>query len=143
MAFKAWEECDRDLPVFPIGGKTYEPPELPAKFSEAIMRGDASGFEDDERSMWQIVLGDTYDQMVADGVSGDAIARAGFAVLAFAIHGRDAAERVWNSGVALETLAAQYEATRPVAAVKKAAVKKAAVKKAARKPALRVATKTG
>jgi hypothetical protein len=56
--------------------------------------------DDDERHLFQRVLGDTYDQLVADGVGWHHIKRAGSATMLWIHRGEEAAELFWNGGSA-------------------------------------------
>lgn len=52
--------------------------------------------DDEERSLYERVLGPTCQQMIDDGVRWPALKRAGAAAVAWIAFGEEAAERVWN-----------------------------------------------
>jgi hypothetical protein len=56
--------------------------------------------DDDERNLYERVLGDTYDELVADAVKWPHIQRAGKAALLWIHRGEEAAELFWNGGSA-------------------------------------------
>lgn len=115
--FKDYDEVVEPL-AFPIRGKVYTAPPVPAKFGIALVRAIA-GDEDalgelagDSRSLYAALLGPAYDEMIADDVPLDALSRAGFAALVDWQAGRDAAVRVWESGIDPEARAALMAALR-------------------------------
>lgn len=115
MSLKAYEDFEPEPLAFPIRGKTYTPPPISAKTGLTLVKalaGDPELVNKEARSLWQLVLGPTYDEMIADDVPLDALARAGFAMLADWQADRDAAVRVWESGIDPEVRAALAAAMR-------------------------------
>jgi hypothetical protein len=112
---KAWEELTGlDPLIFPIGGKDYTVP--PATLDQgllvlSILNGkDPDWAEKPMTELFELVLGDTWQQMRADGVPLEAANRAGFAAVADIQEGREAAEAIWESSLNPEALAAQEAA---------------------------------
>jgi hypothetical protein len=94
------EDPTLDLPV---GDKTYSVPSCDAPtglWVTGMMTGAAEEpvelDDDDERNLYQRVLGPVYDEMLADGVPWPAFKRVGSAVLLWIAFGEGAAERYWN-----------------------------------------------
>lgn len=54
--------------------------------------------DEDERNLYQRVLGDTFDELVADDVAWPHIERAGKTATLWIHRGEDAAELFWNGG---------------------------------------------
>lgn len=86
---------------FPIRGKVYEAPEVSMELGfrlTAIVNGDA---EQDlpAKDLYRLVLGDAWDQMVADGVPLDAAMRAGLAAVNDFTYGREYAVASWEAGL--------------------------------------------
>lgn len=111
---KAWDEIEKDRLEFPIAGKTYVIPELPYQSMLTLERAKAgeSTYLDDAppEDTWRIVMGDVYDEMKADNVPGEALARAALATLAFFEFGREIAEAVWETGVDPKALSSAISA---------------------------------
>jgi hypothetical protein len=100
----------------PIKGKTYvvqSPNAATGLFVQSLMSAaqmSRAGFavdaadtrlvleDDDERNLYERVLGDTYDQLVADDVKWPHIQRAGQATLLWIHRDEEAAEAFWNGG---------------------------------------------
>jgi hypothetical protein len=107
MPLKPYEEFAPGPLVFPIGGKSYEVPEV--RWDRGLKLRDL--LEDDnvttadERNA--LLLGDAYEQMQADNVPAAAIARAVLTALVDFRLGREAAEQVWESGLSPEARAPQ------------------------------------
>lgn len=99
---KSWEEIADPL-VFPIGGKEYVIPELGYRDMLTIQKiraGQSSELDGKTpEESWRLVMGTAWDEMVADNVPAEAIARAGLATLAFFEAGRESAEAIWENGV--------------------------------------------
>ena len=116
MALKPYEQVAPEGLVFPIGGKTYAAPPISLKvgalLATAMEGGAAETLAEESRSLWQMVLGPVYDEMLADDVPAEAVGRAGFCVLVDFQAGREAAERVWESGIDPEARAAKKAASR-------------------------------
>lgn len=115
MPLKPYEEFAKEPLAFPIAGKMYTPPPVGSRLGIALVRalaGDTSGLPDDTKSLWQLVLGGAYDEMVADDVPLEALARAGFATIVDFQNDREAAVKVWESGVDPEARAALMAAIR-------------------------------
>lgn len=110
MPLKAYEEVVGEPLAFPINGKIYTPPPISAKAGIYLVRalaGDPGVSNEPSQSMWKVLLGPVYDEMIADNVPMDALARAGFAMLVdWQNNDRAAAERVWESGIDPEARAA-------------------------------------
>lgn len=114
---KAWEEVAPEPLTFEIRGKTYTIPELGYKAMltiQAIKAGKPSDLDEAEAvESWRLVMGSTWDEMVADNVPAEPLMRAGLATLAFFQHGPETAEQIWEKGVdpkaILAALAAQIE----------------------------------
>jgi hypothetical protein len=106
---KPWDEIRPDLLTFPIGGKVYTIPELAYDAMLTIQRAKAGettyldGMSAEET--WRLVMGGAWDEMVTDNVPAEAIARAGFATLAYFELGADAAESIWENGIDPKALA--------------------------------------
>jgi hypothetical protein len=140
VPLEPYEDVAKEPLAFPINGKTYTPPPISAKGGIYLMRalaGDPEVAEQPSQSLWQVLLGPVYDEMVADDVPLDALGRAGFAMLVDFQNDREAAERVWRSGIdpeaqaALTTMILQSRPTQPPARPRPPA-KKAAPKQAAK-----------
>jgi hypothetical protein len=139
MPLKAYEQFAAEPLAFPIRGKIYTPPEIGMRTGTTLARllaGDRDAASTNTTSLWQLVLGCTrecqpheercpadcaehagacgsvYDQMREDDVPLEAVARAGFAVLVDWQNDRDAAIRVWESGIDPEARAALAAAAR-------------------------------
>lgn len=100
----------------PIKGKTYVVHDVDAAtglFVQSLMSSASmvrSGLEidptdrrlvlddDDERDLYRRVLGDTYDELVNDGVKWRLVKRAGQATVLWIHRGEEAAEQFWNGG---------------------------------------------
>lgn len=114
---KSWDDVRPDLLTFPIGGKVYTIPELAYDAMLTIQRAKAGestyldGMTPEET--WRLVMGGAWDEMVADNVPAEAVARAGFATLAYFELGSDAAEAVWENGIDPKALAEAMEARVP------------------------------
>lgn len=111
MPFKAFEEFAEEPIRLPVQGKVYEVPPIGAKLGLLLARaleGDKKAVAEIGRgdSFWGKMLGPVYQQMVADDVPMEVIGRAGFAVMADFQYDREAAERVWESGLDPEARAA-------------------------------------
>lgn len=102
MALKAYEEIAPEPLAFPIGGKLYTVPpvgfQTGLRLTEMIQAGPQVQSKETAEDLWRMILGPAYEEMKADNVPGDALARAGFAALTDFQFGRDAAEAVWESG---------------------------------------------
>lgn len=107
---KSWEDVAPEPLVFPIGGKEYTVPLVPYQVGIALLKaqaGEPSPLDDmsaEETYAW--VLGDAFAQMVDDNVPGEAVSRAGFAVIADVQMGRDMATAIWEAGIAPKALLA-------------------------------------
>ena len=109
---KSWEEI-ADTLSFPIGGKVYTIPEL--GYAEMLTIQKVKAGEPTELdgqpadASWRLVMGSAWDEMVADNVPGEALARAGLATLAFFEAGREAAEAIWEKGIDPKAMLAAIE----------------------------------
>ena len=97
--------------MFPIGGKEYVIPEL--GYTEFLLMQKIRTGETppeiegmDAVESWRLAMGTAWDDMTADNVPGEAIARAGLATLAFFEVGREAAEAIWENGIDPKAMAA-------------------------------------
>jgi hypothetical protein len=116
MALKAFEDFGPEPLAFPIGGKTYTAPLVGMRegirLQEAI-EGRSTDLENEPPEvLWRLVLGPVWDEMLTDNVPVEAASRAALAALADFQHGRAVAERVWESGIDPESLAAATAANR-------------------------------
>lgn len=116
MALKPWSEVCPEPLAFPIGDKVYVVPELSKDDGiklQYVLAGKDHSLDGMEPEVgWRLVMGPVWDEMDADGVSGPAMSRAAFAALADLTQGREAAEKVWESGIDPEVLAAAMAATQ-------------------------------
>jgi len=114
MPLKAYEEFAQEPLTFPIGGKHYVVP--PLGFTDGILLQRIIAGEDESLTNapaedgWKLILGSAFDDMVADRVPLEAIARAGFAAMTDFQFGREQAELVWESGIDPKALAASIQA---------------------------------
>jgi hypothetical protein len=110
MPLKPYEEFAQEPLTFPIGGKLYITPPLGfldgLRLQRVIAGEDHSLDDKPAEEVWRLILGPTWDEMVADNVPLEAMNRAGMAALADFQFGRTIAETVWESGVDPEALAA-------------------------------------
>jgi len=116
MTLKPWDEIAPEPLAFPIGGRTFTVQPMTYKDGLRLehLLDDPKAREGlTNRDLWQLGLGDTFDQMVDAGVTTDAIARAGLAAITDYQHGRAAAEVIWESGLHPQALADQAAAERP------------------------------
>lgn len=120
MPLKAYEEFAQEPLTFPISGKAYVVP--PLGFADGIrlqriLAGDDDTLDDaPAEEGWRLVLGSAFDEMVADKVPMEALARAGFTAMTDFQFGREQAERVWEAGLDPKALAdAVTAATKAVA----------------------------
>lgn len=99
MAFEDFKDLYEPL-VLPIGGKEYTIP--PVTFADGVILSDV--FDDgakhklSNKKMFRMLLGDTLDAMIADGVAAPAINRAAYAAMADFHSGRSVAEIMWKTG---------------------------------------------
>lgn len=128
MAFDDLRELLDEKPLkLPIGGKTYTIKACSADtwlklhvIAERMDRTLKSGNIDDEdgtsvQELLRLSLGDTLDQMVAGGVSGQELNVAGYTAFFWHLGNEATAEQVWNAGKALAS-ASPNRATRRAAA---------------------------
>lgn len=108
MAFEAWESFNDDLMELPWNGHVYRISPMRADVgawlkavdpkSKTNIKTPLSKMTDVEQA--RAILGDAYDEMVADGAPDRMVARAVDAAIADWLMGRGAAEIVWRDGVA-------------------------------------------
>src|SRR5690348_8444065 len=116
MPLKAYEEFAQEPLTFPISGKSYVVP--PLGFTDGIRLQRVLAGEDESLNNapaedgWRLVLGSAFDEMVADKVPLEAIARAGFTAMTDFQFGREQAERVWEAGLDPKALAEAVTAAR-------------------------------
>lgn len=116
MTFKDLDEYLKPTIELPIGGKKYVVKSVDATTGlwcqrlmhtgltvwagENVSDADVASLElddDQERNLYQRVLGDAYDEMVADGVPWDSIKHAGTTAFMWAAGNREQAEMFWAS----------------------------------------------
>lgn len=116
MPLKAYEEFAQEPLAFPVAGKVYVVP--PLGFTDGIRLQRVLAGEDDSLTNapaedgWRLILGTVFDEMVADKVPMEAIARAGFTAMTDFQFGREQAERVWEAGLDPKALAEAILAAR-------------------------------
>ena len=116
MPLKAYEEFAQEPLAFPISGKVYVVP--PLGFTDGVRLQRVLAGEDDSLNNapaeegWRLILGTAWDEMVADNVPIEAIARAGFTAMTDFQFGREQAERVWEAGLDPKALAEAVTAAR-------------------------------
>jgi hypothetical protein len=116
MAFRDYEAVASPLLVLPIKGKNYTLPEVgiadALKIKGIFAKDPDATLSDDEFKT--ILLGDAWDEMLADNVPDDAVTLATFTALADHQSGRETAETMWETGGLPERLASYLEAkTKP------------------------------
>jgi hypothetical protein len=100
MALPPYEEFAQEPLVFPIGGKNYTLP--PRGIPDGIALADIISGKDEAAQelsgvdLWRMLLGDVWDQMIADGVPLEAATSAGLTALADFQYNREYAEQVWR-----------------------------------------------
>lgn len=113
---KAWEDLTSEPLTFPIGGKTYTVAPLSIDdglLAMRILQGDEPDWDGKSAvEFYQFLMGGTWEQMRADGVSLDAATRAGVTAMTDLQSGREAAETIWEAGVDPELVAAWMAATQ-------------------------------
>ncbi|MFD6885140.1 hypothetical protein [Streptomyces sp. NPDC059957] len=112
MAFEALGELLDEALTLPIRGKPYRVPAPSAEvglLTQALVHAAAvaadGGRADEqvladaaERNHYRDVLGPTYDELIADGVSWPELKHAALTCMVWIAQDRVAAERFWNSG---------------------------------------------
>lgn len=115
MAMRDLDELIDDSLKLPVSGVTYVIPGPDAKtalwclaVADAAREGVASAStvldDDDERTMYQRILGPAYDQMMTNGVSLSKIAFCGQTAFIWITNGIVAAETFWETGGKASTL---------------------------------------
>lgn len=117
MPFRDYSEFAKPPIVLPVNGKTYTLPPIGAQLGILLLsaiNGDRHATQTlgTSMSLWRQVLGPVYDEMLADNVPLDVVARAGFTAMADFQYDRATAERVWESELNPEAAAALAAATR-------------------------------
>jgi hypothetical protein len=116
MSLKPFEEIAPEPLVFPVNGKLYTIPPvgylMGIRLSGILAGTDHTMDETDTDAFWEFVLGDVWAQMKADNAPMEAMSRVGFATLTDFQLGREAAEKVWESGIPPEALAAAMAASQ-------------------------------
>lgn len=99
MALRPYEEIIGPL-VIPVRGKEYTLPVVSA-VDGLRLKQVMTGEKTDLPTSWlyKTLLGDAFDQMLADHVGGDVIDRVFITALTDVKDGRDSAEDVWEHGV--------------------------------------------
>jgi|SRR5690348_3939081 len=106
MPLKAYEDWRPEPLVFPIGGRTYEVPALSWEAGVRLTKiMDGGEITEEPEAQNRLLMGDVWDQMLTDGVPLEALSRAALTCLVDFRMGREAAERVWESGLTPEALA--------------------------------------
>lgn len=145
MSFKDLDEFFDDTLRLPVGGKVYVVKSVDALTglwcqrmlgTAAMVAGGAEMSEDDvkplmlddddEMALYKRVLGDTYDELIADGVSWERLKHVGTTAFMWASGDRSTAEAFWVSGSPVG------EPRRPVPQDRKAPAKKASSPRKAR-----------
>jgi hypothetical protein len=116
MGFRDLDTLFDDTLPLPIGGKVYIVPAPDAELGLWCQRMVSAGLmiqagetppetappltldDDDERALYQRMLGETFDVMVSDGISWPKIQLVGQTALLWIGSGRPLAEQFWNSG---------------------------------------------
>ncbi|MGW2062807.1 DUF7426 family protein [Streptomyces sp. NPDC001937] len=112
MGFEALDDLLDDTLSLPIKGRTYvvEAPSAEIGLrTQAIVQAAAIAQDGGranervladaaERDLYADLLGDAYDEMVADGVKWPALKHAALTAMVWVVHSREQAERFWNSG---------------------------------------------
>ena len=110
-----FEELDDfldDSLTLPMGGKEYVVPAVPGRdglWAQRVLEeverakkegdADAGKLDDgDERLLYQRMLGPTFDEMLADGVTWQRISHAAMTVFFWTISSRDTAVKYWRAG---------------------------------------------
>ena len=111
---KSWEDVAPERLAFPIGGKVYTIPELDYRSMLTVQKvkaGEPSELDGmPPEDTWRLIMGEAWDQMIADNLPAEAIGRAGLATLVYYEQGREAAEAVWEHGLDPKALAVAIEA---------------------------------
>ena len=119
MPLKAFEDVAPEPLIFPVGDNDYTVKPvgyLKGLRLQAIFAGtDHTMDAKDSGALWAFVLGDVWEQMKADDAPIEAMNRIAFATLADFQLGREAAEKVWESGIPPEALAAIQAANQATA----------------------------
>lgn len=98
MALRPYEDIVGPL-VIPVRGKEYALPAISMQDGLRIHAAASKGEELSIAALMEIILGDTKDAMLADGVPPSVIDRALWAGIADFQAGRESAEQVWEHGV--------------------------------------------
>jgi len=110
MPLKAFEQVAPEPLIFPVNGKQYEIPPVGylrgLRLSGMLNGTDHTMEAESPDVLWEFILGDVWAQMKADDAPLEAMNRVAFATLTDFQLGREAAEKVWESGIPPEALAA-------------------------------------
>jgi len=110
MPLKAFEQVAPEPLIFPVGEHIYTIPPigyLKGTRLSGMLNGTDHTMENELPDvLWEFVLGDVWKQMKADDAPLEAMNRVAFATLTDFQLGREAAEKVWESGIPPEALAA-------------------------------------
>lgn len=126
MAFEPIDELLDETLVLPVKGRRYTiaaPSAETGLAVQAVVQSAAvaaSGGEVDtdalgdaaERDLYRDLLGDAYDQMLADGVSWPALKHCARVAIVWVVQDKATAERVWSSGGDPSRLAPNRQARR-------------------------------
>lgn len=113
MAFKDLRDFFDGSLELPVGGKLYKVPPISAEdglWAQALMDlavraatggdpGDAAALDDDdERNLYQRMLGSAYDEMITDGLDWPSLQRCGTTAYLHFTAGEAAALKFWEEG---------------------------------------------
>lgn len=145
MTFRDWADCEvAALLELPINGKTYRIPALGhldgikiREEQQRISSGEPSVLSNED--FLRMALGAVLGEMRADNVPDRAIVHAATVAHTDALHGRDAAEALWEHGPDPEALAAAMAAyassiTSPSTAAAASSTKRPASTRATKSP---------
>jgi len=118
MALRPYEDIIGPL-IIPVRGKEYTLPPISLADGLRMHAAASRGEEISLKDLNDIILGETKDAMLADGVPPSVIDRAFWVGLTDFQQGREAAEQIWEHGVpkaVLEELVKAFQNTTPPAA---------------------------
>ena len=132
MAFKNYNDFPAPKPIrIPIGEKIYSFPgtisgrawmliEKMASYLDQAKLAELRGekYDPEMEALDDLeyadinaeVFGDTKQELVADGVTSDCLKRLFYTLITYHMHGKEAAERMWNQGEAIAPNRAQRRA---------------------------------
>lgn len=117
MALSEYTNFATEPLAFPINGKLYKMAPLSIRaglrLANAVEGGDDELDDLKGEALWRLLLGDVWDDMIADGVPLEAATRAGLAALADHQQGRAFAEVIWETGADPKALEKYLTAQAP------------------------------